>query len=60
MLQLTRENIHSDRLAISIIKSVDFIVLNGFLNDIELIKCDHVPAEFINVFAENVKVTKDI
>ena len=57
LLGLCRTNLKNDRLSSSLIKSVDLIVQNGFLNDDNLKK---FRLEFLNLFLENVRVTKDM
>ena len=57
ILSLCKTSLKNDRLSASLIKSVDLIVQNGFLNDPKL---KRYPVEFLSLFLENVKVTKDM
>ena len=59
ILQLCRNHLKNDRLAISLIKTVDLIVQNDLLVE-EQITQAHIPVEFLNLFMENVRVTKDM
>lgn len=57
LLNLCQTHLKNDRLSASLIKSVDLIVQNGFLNDE---KMEKFRTEFLCLFLENVRVTKDM
>ncbi len=59
ILILCQNHLTNDRLSTSIIKTVDLIIQNDFLNQ-DLIKSDHIPFKLITIFIDNVKVTKDM
>jgi tubulin-specific chaperone D len=57
LLNLCRTHLKNDRLSSSLIKTIDLIVQNGFLNDDTLKK---YRIEFLNLFLENVRVSKNV
>ena len=59
ILELCKSHLKNDRLATSLIKSVDLMVQNDLLNS-KLISDKHIPVEFMNTFLANVKVTRDM
>jgi hypothetical protein len=59
VLGLCGTHLRNDRLSSSLVKAVDLIIQNGFLND-ESLKSYNYPVQFLNLFLENVKVTKDM
>jgi len=59
ILTLCQHHLTNDRLSTSLIKSVDLIIQNEFLND-DFIRNEHLPHRFLVVFIENAKVTKDM
>ncbi len=57
LLNLCRTHLKNDRLSSSLIKTIDLIVQNGFLND-ETLKKYRI--EFLNLFLENARVSKNV
>jgi hypothetical protein len=58
-LNLCKTHLKSDRLSSSLVKAVDLIIQNEYLND-DILSNKNYPLEFLNLFLENVKVTKDM
>ena len=58
-LTLCKTHLKSDRLSSSLVKTVDLIIQNDYLND-DILNDKNYPLEFLNLFLENVKVTKDM
>jgi len=59
LLGLCENHLRNDRLATSLIKTVDLLVQNELFED-EGLREARVPVEFLNAFLANVRVTKDI
>lgn len=59
LLHLCKNHLKNDRLATSLIKTVDLVVQNDLLCE-EHITQAHIPVEFLNLFMENVRVTRDM
>jgi tubulin-specific chaperone D len=61
VLALCASHLKNDRMGTSLIKSVDLLIQNGLLNNE---KCEDdatsVPNEFLNLFLENAKISKDM
>lgn len=59
LLGLCRQHLKGDRLSSSLIKAIDIIIQNGLLFNQTLVDMNY-PVEFLNVFLENVKLTRDM
>ena len=58
-MNLCNNHLKNDRLATSLVKTVDIIVQNDLLKN-EIIKEAKIPVEFLEAFLDNVKVAKDM
>jgi hypothetical protein len=59
LLELCKKHIKNERLGFSLVKAVDLVIQNDFL-DSNLTDNSQYPNEFLTVFLENVKTTRDM
>lgn len=59
ILNLCQNHLKNDRLAASLIKTVDLTIQNDLLAGDELMEA-HIPVHFLDAFLVNVKITKDM
>jgi tubulin-specific chaperone D len=63
ILSICSSHLKNDRMGVSLIKSVDLLIQNGLLNESlvgESGESKNVRNEFLNIFLENVKLSKDM
>jgi hypothetical protein len=58
ILELSKKYIKNERLGFSLVKTIDLIIQNDFLN-INLIDNHQIPNDFLTIFLENVRTTRD-